>query len=115
MGSGGNLGIELARAVQLLDIRVSSNVLATNEDIGDSALTSLLREGGLDVATVGGLVELEAEELHALGLEELLGSAGVGAVGLRVNDDFVGGDCRVDFSNERFGHGAISGRCKLRL
>ena len=115
MGSGGNLGIELARAVQLLDIRVSSNVLATNEDIGDGALASLLLKCGLDVATVGGLVELEAIELHALGLEELLGSAGMGAVGLRVNDDFVGGDCRVDFGNEILCHCAISGGRELRL
>ena len=109
-GSSGNLGIELAGAVQLLDIRVSSNVVSTNEDIGDGALASLLREGVLDVATIGDLVQLEAEELHTLRSEELLGGAGVGAVSLGVNDDFVGGDCRVDFGDE-VGHCAISCGC----
>ena len=103
-GSSGNLGIELAGAVQLLDIRVSSNVVSTNEDIGDGALASLLLEGVLDVATVGNLVQLEAEELHALRLEQLLGGASVGAVRLGVDDDFVGGDGRVDLGDESFGH-----------
>ena len=104
MRSGGELRIKLTVCVEGLDVRISSDVFSADEHIGDCALTSLLCKGGLDVAAVGCGVELNEFELDALLREQLLGGAGEGAVRLRVDNDLVAGDVRVDFVNQRLGH-----------
>ena len=100
--SGGKFLSKTAIVVSSLQVRVASEMLTSDEDVGHGSLSGLLRKSVLDGVTVSDLVELDDLEGNALGLECLLGAVAVGAVALGVHHDLVGGDLGVDVSDEVF-------------
>ncbi len=71
-------------------------MLLVDENVGDSALASLLLESVLDLSAVGQLIKLNEVVLDALVLEEILGLDAEGAAALGVDNDLVFGDSGID-------------------
>jgi len=80
-----------------LQVRVSANVLATDEDIGDSALTGYLGKGVLNGAAIVNLIQFDGIELGALLAQQLFGCAAEGTVGLGEDSDGVLVNDGLDF------------------
>ena len=75
-------------------------MFTVDEDVGDGSLAGLLLEGGLDISTVGNVIELDNFVRIPQPAEELLGLGAERAGRLAVDHDLVGCDCGVDLSNQ---------------
>jgi len=80
-----------------LQVRVSTNVLLRNEDVGHGGLARQLAQGRLDGRAVVNLVQLDGEEFRTAVTEQLLCLAAVGTVGLGEDGDGVLVDDGLDF------------------
>jgi len=76
----------------ILQIRVSSNVLPRDENVGNSSLSRNVLKRSLDFRPVIDLVQLDGVELCAERGEQLLGGLAVGAVRLGEDGHGVVGD-----------------------
>ena len=98
--SGSHLCGEGAIAIGRLKFGVAAEVLAVDEDVGDGSLASLLLEGGLDVTTVGDVIELDNFVRIPQLAEQLLGLGAERAGRLAVDHDLVGCDLLVNLCNQ---------------
>ena len=94
------LGIKGSVSIGLLELGVSTEVLSLDENVWHSALSSEGSKGGLDLASVGDLVELNGLESDTLLGQEILGLHAEWAEGLGVDHNLVGTDLSLDLISE---------------
>lgn len=73
-----DLGLQLTGNLQLLDIRVTTDVLATDEHVRDSLLASELVQSFLDLGTI-----LRGVQLQNVGLLSEVGNSALGSRAVR--------------------------------
>jgi len=76
----------------VLQVRVSSNVVSANEDVGNSSLTRDFLQSILDSRSIIDLVQLNGVELGAQRRQKLLGGFAVRAVRLGEHSHGMLGD-----------------------
>jgi len=81
------------RLILSLQIRVSSDMLLVDEDVGDGALVVLFLEVVLDIGSIGNLIQFNSVVFGLHVVQERLGGLAVWAVGLAEHgNDVIGND-----------------------
>jgi len=97
---GGKLGDESTLLVQILSVVIATDVLAVDEDTGDSASARELLQGSLDITAIGNLVKFEGSEGHTESLKQLLHPGTVWAVRLGEDHHWILGNEFLGFLHD---------------